>query len=736
MEPSPDNTMVSWANANRAYLGLELTRLRLLLHRHVLWLRRRWKHDPLQSYRGLVISEAQADCLLVGEDALAEVRFYREDPQAAEIGRSIVEVERELGNHRQTLMEAGTPAAIEVLVHLFGLTDFEQQVLLLCLAPELDPTLERLCAYVQDDVTRKYPTPHLALTLLAGDAPSSGRGDLGEGRLAARNSFLPDAPLRRFRLVALDPGSLPGTALGARPLRLDDRIVDYLCCVNRLDEGVADLLRPLPTSLPSPAHLELVDRLQRWVQAEAKRGTKLTLNLIGPQGTGKRAVAHAVCDRLGLQLCRLNPMGLPATGPERRDMLRLLERDGILSRLAFYIDATETDPADKVAMTALSDLIERLGAFLVIGSRERWETGSEILVAQVSKPDANAQCALWRQTLADQGHSLNGQIEAVAQQFDFGPIDIYQTVAAAHARARLRDPHDRSDVTADDLWQACREQAGWRLDELAQRIIPCHAWEDIVLPDDVLHQLQEIAAQVAKRPHVYEQWGFGAKLSRGRGISALFSGPSGTGKTMAAEILAHDLKLDLYRIDLAGVVSKYIGETEKNLRKVFDAAEQSGAILFFDEADALFGKRSEVKDSHDRYANIEISYLLQRMEDYRGLAILATNMKSHLDQAFLRRLRFLVDFPFPNSADRQRIWQKVFPSQAPAEGLDYAFLSRLEIAGGNIKNIALNAAFLAAKAGHLIRMEHVLHAAKREYAKIDKLISESEFGRHYAKVKR
>ncbi|MGH7429891.1 MAG: ATP-binding protein, partial [Candidatus Methylomirabilaceae bacterium] len=431
-----------------------------------------------------------------------------------------------------------------------------------------------------------------------------------------------------------------------------------------------------------------------------------------------------------------NAIGLPVADPERREMLRLLERDGIMSRLGFYLDATESDSTDRVAMTALSDLIERLGAFLVIGSRERWETASEILVVRVPKPDASAQCALWRQALVDQGHSLNGQIEGVVQQFDFGPIAIHQAVVAAHARAKLRDPDDRSEVTVDDLWQACREQAACRLDELAQRIIPCHTWADIVLPDDILRQLQEIAAQVAKRPHVYEQWGFGARLSRGRGISALFSGPSGTGKTMAAEILAHDLKLDLYRIDLAGVVSKYIGETEKNLRKVFDAAEQSGAILFFDEADALFGKRSEVKDSHDRYANIEISYLLQRMEDYRGLAILATNMKSHLDQAFLRRLRFLVDFPFPDSADRQRIWQKVFPSQTPVEGLDYAFLSRLEIAGGNIKNIALNAAFLAAKAGHLVRMEHVLHAAKREYAKIDKLISESAFGPHYAKVKR
>jgi SpoVK/Ycf46/Vps4 family AAA+-type ATPase len=233
---------------------------------------------------------------------------------------------------------------------------------------------------------------------------------------------------------------------------------------------------------------------------------------------------------------------------------------------------------------------------------------------------------------------------------------------------------------------------------------------------------------------VYEEWGFGARLNRGRGLSALFSGSSGTGKTMAAEILANHLGLDLYRIDLAGVVSKYIGETEKNLRKVFDSAEQSGAILFFEEADALFGKRTEVKDSHDRYANIEVNYLLQRMEEYGGLAILATNRKSALDGAFLRRLRFLVDFPFPDTNSRLRIWQKVFPPEAEIGELDYGLLGRMEISGGNIKNIALNAAFLAADQGTAIGMAHVMHAAQREYAKMDKLISEVEFGSFYPAV--
>jgi SpoVK/Ycf46/Vps4 family AAA+-type ATPase len=251
-------------------------------------------------------------------------------------------------------------------------------------------------------------------------------------------------------------------------------------------------------------------------------------------------------------------------------------------------------------------------------------------------------------------------------------------------------------------------------------------WEDLVLPDTHLGLLHEISIHVAQRSCVYERWGFAARGSRGLGISALFAGPSGAGKTMAAEVLANDLRLDLYRIDLSQVVSKYIGETEKNLRRVFDAAESGGAILLFDEADALFGKRTEVKESHDRWANIEISYLLQRMEQYRGLAILTTNMRRALDSAFLRRLRFIVEFPLPDATQRAEIWRRIFPSATPIEGLQYDRLARLSIAGGNIRNIALHAAFLAADSGAPVRMNHLAAAARREFAKLERPLSEAE----------
>ena len=249
-----------------------------------------------------------------------------------------------------------------------------------------------------------------------------------------------------------------------------------------------------------------------------------------------------------------------------------------------------------------------------------------------------------------------------------------------------------------------------------------------MLPPDQLQLVRDVAAHVRQRARVYEQWGFSKRGSRGLGISAVFAGASGTGKTMAAEVIAAELELDLYRVDLSQVVSKYIGETEKNLRRVFDAAEEGGAVLLFDEADALFGKRSEVKDSHDRYANLEVSYLLQRMEQYRGLAILTTNVRNALDTAFLRRLRFIVEFPFPGPAERAEIWRRIFPPATPREGLDVHRLARLNVPGGVIRNIALNAAFIAADLGEPVRMAHLRHATEIEFIKLERPLSEADLG--------
>jgi hypothetical protein len=443
------------------------------------------------------------------------------------------------------------------------------------------------------------------------------------------------------------------------------------------------------------------------------------VQLCGPEQSAQYSIAAAAAALCGLSVCAL-PAALVPTAPAELDgLVRLWEREAILSGRVLLLDCHSVDATDSARTGALKRLIERLATSLIVAGRERWQTARVLVALDVGKPTAGEQDALWRQYLAGTGDaaSLNGEVDALVTQFD---------LSAAGIQAAWLEAQASPYAMAAALWDACRVQARPRLDDLAQRIAPVARWEDLVLPEAQKQLLRHITAHVRQRRQVYETWGFAAKSLRGLGISALFTGASGTGKTMAAEVLANELQLDLYRIDLSQVVSKYIGETEKNLRRVFDGAEEGGAILLFDEADALFGKRSEVKDSHDRYANIEVSYLLQRMEAYRGLAILTTNLRDALDTAFLRRIRFIVTFPFPDAAQRTEIWRRIFPAETPTAGLDYSQLARLSVAGGNIRNIALGAAFLAADAGEAVGMRHVLRAARGEYAKLERPLTDVE----------
>ncbi|HEY5961373.1 MAG TPA: AAA family ATPase [Polyangiaceae bacterium] len=706
-----------WLVANRRYLNTEVERLRLVLKLHIAWLKTVWGSESRQGYQGLVISDTEVTRLLE-TNAAAEQEFRERDPQARRIVVALTAIESELEIQNRLLGETGNPPALRQLARLFRLTDFERDILFLCVAPELEPSFERLYAYVLDDATRKHATAYLARALFGGQS-SSAKDDA---------ALMPQGVLRRLRLILLEPSPVSSGVRSSSPLRVPERVVNYILGANHIDDSVTDLLKPIPALSLAPHHQQIFEALARRVELDGKRGSWPAIDLVGPPASGKRALASALCRHVGLQLCELDVAGIPAQVLERREVLRMLEREAVLSQLAFYIDAAAARPAQAGDGHRSSDWLRQLNSFIVVGGQECSRTDRAMIVAQVPRPDHAAQQVLWQSALSSVRNTVNGELQALVQQFAFGTEAIAKTIVVARNRALLRAGSDDVTVTASDLWNACREQARTQIDGLAQRIAPEHAWEDIVLPETAAIQLREIAEQVALRPQVYETWGFGAKLGRGRGISALFAGPSGTGKTLAAEILAGHLDLDLFRVDLSGIVNKYIGETEKNLRRVFDAAEQSGAILFFDEADALFGKRSDVKDSHDRYANIEVNYLLQRMEDYRGLAILATNKKSHLDQAFLRRLRFIVDFPLPNLPHRARIWQSMFPKQASVEPLDFNALAKLEISGGNIKNIAVNAAFLAAAQRSSIRMDHVLEAARREYSKIEKLVSGSDFG--------
>ena len=384
-------------------------------------------------------------------------------------------------------------------------------------------------------------------------------------------------------------------------------------------------------------------------------------------------------------------------------------------------------------MNAIAQIVEAVRSPLILSTRERDRalldgvdlTQQRPLISlPVHPPTSSEQRLLWQTALNSASADLNSCVEKLASQFTLPTPAIF--AVAAEALLQQESGEHLPTHLSTTLWNLCRLQAQPQMDDLAQRIEATATWEDLVLPEVQMKVLRAIAAHVRQRSQVYERWGFEAKGSRGLGISALFTGASGTGKTMAAEVLAQELRLDLYRIDLSSVVSKYIGETEKNLRRVFDAAEAGSAILLFDEADALFGKRSDVKDSHDRYANMEVSYLLQRMEAYQGLAILTTNMKESIDTAFLRRIRFVIKFPFPDASQREEIWRRIFPKATPVENLEITKLARLNVSGGNIRNIALNAAFLAADAQTPVKMEHLLEAAQEEYLKLERTLTDSE----------
>jgi hypothetical protein len=601
--------------------------------------------------------------------------------------------------HGAPAAEPGGRYAVELLCRSFGLSPFERDTLLLCAGVELDAGFAALVAEAGGEPAQRHATFSLALAALP------------EPHWTA---LAPDAPLRRWRLVEL--AQQPPAALTTAPLRIDERVLHFLAGVQHLDERLVGLIEPATAEGELvESHRALVERI---VRAWSEPGQAPVVQLCGPAGVGRREVAAAACAAVGMRLYALHGDNLPAGAAELEGLARLWEREATLMGAALYLDTTAMDPADARAATNLTRLAERLVSPVLIGAREPRPLRRRLsLTLDVRKPTADEQRALWLARLGPAGAGLDGRLDGLVAQFNLGA----HAIGAAAAQAL-----GAGGGLADELWEASRAQARPRLDDLAERVEVRAGWDELVLPEHERELLREIAAQVGQRSTVYERWGFGRLSGRGLGISALFAGPSGTGKTMAAEVLANELRLDLYRIDLSGVVSKYIGETEKNLRRVFDAAEDGGAILFFDEADALFGKRSEVKDSHDRYANIEIDYLLQRMEQYRGLAVLATNTKGALDSAFLRRIRYVVTFPFPDAGQRAEIWRRAFPPAAPTEGLDAAKLARLSIAGGNIRNIALNGAFLAAAAGEPVRMAHLLRAARQEFAKLERPLGESE----------
>lgn len=620
-----------------------------------------------------------------------------------------------------------------------GLSPFDLDMIIIALAPELDTRYERLYAYLQDNVTRRNASVDLVLNLLCSTA---------EEKIERRAHFAPDAPLIRKKVIHLiaEPNYLQPSLL-SHYIKLDEQIINLLLLQKGLDARLApfcELIYPACGMDGVPLAGESKCALLSLTAHARRKRRQLHLYFQGPHGAGKRMTAEALAFETGMSLLVTDLAAIPYRESDFGKLLEILFREAWFKDALLCLDETDVLFSDEQAAYArllLKALADDSGVTVLTGTKPWVQRGfgpMGVVTVPFTISGFGRRRHCWNESLtAENILPDESELDALANRFRLTRYQIRSAVASAKERARWNAAAGTAGEhkyigngkpTLQDVFTAARAQSGHQLAALAPKVDAKYTWNDIVLPQEAMTQLREMCRRVTYRHRVLGEWGFNAKLSLGKGVNALFSGPSGTGKTMAAEVIANELGLDLYKIDLSGVVSKYIGETEKNLDRIFTATASANAILFFDEADALFGKRSEVRDAHDRYANIEISYLLQKMEQYEGITILTTNLRQNLDDAFVRRMAFIINFPFPDQESRRRIWTGIWPQAVPlADDVDLEFLARqFKLSGGNIKNIALAASFLAAADGDAVAMAHLFRAAQHEYRKMGKTLSETE----------
>jgi hypothetical protein len=712
------------------HIVAELKRLDLMLRRAVLMARQARFADTPDEFRGLVISEESVDRMLDSVDFLGDI--WR--PELSEAARSVDEELESRQEEIRARMNASAQARVKLtLAHLAAVCDLspaEVDILLIALAPELEPRYETLFAYLQNDVTRKRPSLDLILNLVCRTE---------QEKLQARRLFSPDAPLNYFHLIELREESYDRNPTQLRHfLKMDDTVIRFLLERQPRLTATGQLLVAEKSIVDVETSAQSRMELENLARALDRGGMEhAVIQLWGGDDAPLKEAALALAHELNKDVLYADLGRLEAD----RAKLGALIRDAALWDNLLVLDRgladsreAERDKKNQVEELLLARVVESNIPVALLSRDEQFgELGgsTHLWRVNVQAPDYQTRVESWRAALAG---SPDMDPDRLADLFSFSGKRIQQTVSLAETRAALRDPAVQK-LTMPDVLTAGRDLTTPNMQRFATPVEPRFGWADLVLPAEQTKPVHGMSARIQFRSIVHRTWGFGKNLGSGRGLSVLFTGPTGTGKTMAAEVLAADLSLHLFQIDLASVVSKYIGETESNLSMVFREAELSQSLLFFDEADALFGKRTEVKDAHDRYANIEVNYLLQRIEQHRGLVVLATNFQENIDEAFLRRLHCVVRFPFPDEAAREQIWKLQFPAQAPlAAPLDFSFLaSQFKLPGGNIRNIALEAAFLAAQEGGAaahISMDHIIAAVRYEHQKQGKLVMKGDLGKY------
>ena len=680
-----------------------LRQLDRLLQQAVAHAREVFRDEQDGMFRGLFISEREVDGLIERQDRLS-------------FGSS------------SALPDFLAAASIDGVSARLGLSEFDNGVLTLALAAELDLRYERLYAYLQDDVTKRRPTVDLALNLLCTD---------WDARLTQRGRFAPDAPLLRSGMLCLAAAEGGAEApLLTRFLQLDERVVRALLGAGGLDPKLAAFCRlttPPAVAFDPDDGAHTVRRLVRYATG-AERPVRVLFS--GPASAGKTDAAVGLAAGLGQQLLLADLGRCRDWRADPAATARTLLREAVLSHAVLYLDGIGPSIAHDPATTALLRALGSHDGIIIVAAElalpGEFTDGYEVMRVPFRAPDGDMQGSLWRRLTRKAGLAVGGDtLDMLANTFQLAPDQIDSAVKVACQRMDWQQATDNGFSQADagrELLAAARSEAGGELAALTAKVKPTYRWADIVLPQDQLEQLQELLLRARFRRAVLERGGFGRKLAGGKGIAAMFAGPSGAGKTMAADVIAAELELDLFRVELSRVVSKYIGETEQNLERIFDAATRCNGVLLFDEADSIMGMRSQVHDAHDRYANLEISYLLQKMEQHEGITILTTNLKANIDDAFKRRLAFTIHFPLPDEAGRLAIWQRIWPAETVlATDVDFpALAARFRLSGGNICNIALSAAYLAAAAQRPVGMGDILRATRREYAKVGKALAPAE----------
>jgi ATP-dependent 26S proteasome regulatory subunit len=706
------------------YLAPDLQLLDLLLHREILRLRATYQLS-LDEFRGLYISDNQVNQLI--------------DQTLNHGGPNTItdELTRQAEALRSSLEREESPWTR--LVHEFSLSSTEENILLLAVAPEIHLKYETVYAYLNNDVTRKWPTCDLALRLFTHSTEAS-----------LRRCLMPDAALFTGGLLQWKLQATERTSWRASGFSVSPTVLHYLSDIYSLDARLTSFVENRTPEIEweqVPISTQQRIAFRRIIDLFAARTAKQTMPLVilaGREGAGRRLVAEAMCRELGMQMLCIDLEALRTSSESIETLLPVIQSQQRLRNAALYLERCEALfdkegrplPDGRRIMKTL--MRSDRPVLMTCEPHTRWReltTGQRAAYFQFADPDYALREQLWERALANVNAGLErDELRALADRFVLTPGQITAAARAAVDEQLFKeDATDRLEITSASLFAAARAQSGQSLGNLAVKVVTIHTWDDLVLPRVTAQRVREIAAAIKHRHTVYSDWGFAGRISSGQGLKALFAGPSGTGKTMTAGVIARELGLDLYKIDLSAIVSKYIGETEKNLDAIFRAAQSSNAMLFFDEADALFGKRSEVKDAHDRYANIEVAYLLQKIEEYEGVVILASNLSKNIDDAFARRMHYVVEFPLPGEEHRERLWRGMLPPQVPlGDDVDIRFIARqFAITGGDICNVALDAAFLAAQDGRVVNMKHLVQAMARQMLKQGRIPSPTDFKQYH-----